>query len=122
MAAISLTDTQGKPMIQAEELTERIAATIDSCSADYAVGYAAIFGALEQLKAQYYARVALKVQQQNPGEVLAIHESVSAVQVARMAAQAEGQAKFKATAPVEKRISTKSTVRNLAAKKAPRKR
>ncbi|MEX3764413.1 hypothetical protein [Paraburkholderia phenoliruptrix] len=120
MAAITQTDAQGKPMIQAEELTERIAATIDSCSTDYAVGYAAIFGALEQLKAQYYARVALKIQQQSPGEVLAIHEGVSALQVARMAAQAEEAAKQKATP--EKLIATKAAARAVATKKAPRKR
>jgi hypothetical protein len=88
----TLVDSVGKPFIQAEDLTARIAATIDACAADYAIGYAAVFGALEQLKAQYLARVALKVQQNEPGEVLAIGRNVANLEQAIAAQQAEALA------------------------------
>ena len=45
----TLVDGVGKPFIQAEELTERIATMIDGCAADYAIGFAAVFGASNRL-------------------------------------------------------------------------
>jgi hypothetical protein len=88
----TLTDANGKPFIQAEELCERISATIDISAQDYAIGYAAVFGALEQLKSQYQARVALVVQRQSPLELLAIGASVEEAQSAKAAQEAEAQA------------------------------
>lgn len=72
---VTMVDVLGKPFIQAEELAERIAKAIDGSTVDHAVGFAAVFGALEQIKAQYHARVALKVWMQSPGDVLAINNA-----------------------------------------------
>jgi hypothetical protein len=113
-----LIDATGKPFIQAEELTERIAAVIDGAAADHAIGFAAVFGALEQLKAQYVARVALKVSAQSPGDVLATHEAVGQLQAARAAqAAAELAAVNEAAAPAARG----SIEKRLAAQKAPTK-
>ncbi|HEX7906715.1 MAG TPA: hypothetical protein VF534_01300 [Paraburkholderia sp.] len=93
-------DPSGKPFIQAEELTRRLAATIDACAVDHAIGYAGVFGALEQLKAQYLARVALKVSIEEPGDVLAAHDAAGKLAAANQAraaaadlAAAQGAAK-----------------------------
>lgn len=109
-----LVDATGKPFIQAEELTERIAAVIDAAGVDHAIGFAAVFGSLEQLKSQYVARVALKVSAQSPGDVLATHEAVGQLAQTR-AAQAAAELAAAQKAPrgsIEKR---------LAAQKAPTK-
>lgn len=88
-----LVDATGKAFIQAEELTERIAAAIDGCAANYAIGFAAVFGALEQLKAQYVARVALKVSAQSPGDVLAINQAAAQLHAIQHAQDAANQPK-----------------------------
>lgn len=107
-----LVDGIGKPFIQAEELTARLAATIDACAVDHAIGYAGVFGALEQLKAQYLARVALKVSIQEPGDVLASHEAVGnlarANQARALAAVNEAAAPA-VRGSVEKRLAAKKT-------------
>lgn len=110
-----LVDATGKPFIQAEELTERLAAVIDGAAADHAIGFAAVFGALEQIKAQYLARVALKVSAQSPGDVLATHEAVGQLQAANQArAAAEAAAANEVTPPaargsIEKRLAAQKT-------------
>jgi hypothetical protein len=103
----TLVDVVGKPFIQAEELTERIAAAIDGSAADYAIGFAAVFGALEQIKAQYLARVALKVSAQSPGDILAIDEAANGLRqmhAANAAAALEAAQKAPRTS-IEKRIA-----------------
>lgn len=122
-----LVDASGKPFIQAEELTERLAAVIDGCAVDYAIGFAAVFGALEQLKAQYVARVALKVSAQSPADVLAAHEAVGNLQAQRAIAAAEfDQAQKASRGSIEKRLAAKQAPRvngkvAAAVKKVPRK-
>jgi hypothetical protein len=105
----TLTDANGKPFIQAEELCERISATIDISAQDYAIGYAAVFGALEQLKSQYQARVALVVQRQSPLELLAIGASVEQAQSAKAAQEAEALREAqKAPRPLPGKAPTKA--------------
>lgn len=104
-------DATGKPFIQAEELTERIAAVIDAAAVDHAIGFAAVFGALEQIKAQYVARVALKVSAQSPGDVLATHEAVSQLAAANQARAAQLAATQKAPTKAPRPAAEKKSVR-----------
>ncbi|SAK98434.1 hypothetical protein AWB80_07519 [Caballeronia pedi] len=104
MATQTLVSEAGKPFIQAEELTDLISKAIEGASAEYAVGFAAILGSIEQLKAQYAARVALIVQRQNPQEMIAVQESIGRFHAARAAIDAavKEQVEAASAAPAKK--------------------